>query len=63
MQIVSRRPLSDGDRQRVEEIFRESKCPYESLRNTFPRFSGIVDDLIIFDELPEHYAIEKECQR
>ena len=36
MIIKSITPLSDSERERIREILRESKCPNESLRATFP---------------------------
>ena len=47
--ILSREPVSDEDQRKVEDIFRESKCPHESLSKTFERYSGMLGDIIIFD--------------
>ena len=47
--ILSREPVSDEDQKKIEDIFRESKCPHESLSKTFERYSGMLGDIIIFD--------------
>ena len=49
MTILSREPVSDEDQKKIEDIFRESKCPHESLSKTFERYSGMLGDIIIFD--------------
>ena len=50
MKIISKQPLADEDISKIEQIFRESQCPHESLRNTFPdRYNGLLGDLIFFD--------------
>lgn len=36
MQIKSNTPLSDAEMQKVRDIMRESNCPHESLKATFP---------------------------
>ena len=49
MTILSREPLTDLERRQVEDILRESQCPHESLRETFPRYSGMLGNIITFD--------------
>lgn len=49
MTILSREPLTDLERRQVEDILRESQCPHESLRETFPRYSGMLGSIITFD--------------
>lgn len=51
MTILSREPVSDEDQRKIEDIFRESQCPHESLKNTFERYSGLIGDIIIFDDV------------
>jgi len=49
MTILSREPVSDEDQKKIEDIFHESNCPHESLKNTFERYSGLIGDIVIFD--------------
>ncbi len=49
MTILSREPVSEEDQRKVEDIFRESKCPHESLSKTFERYSGLIGNVVIFD--------------
>ena len=49
MTILSREPVSDEDQRKIEDIFRESKCPHESLSKTFERYSGMIGNVIVFD--------------
>lgn len=51
MTILSREPVSDEDQKKIEDIFRESKCPHESLSKTFERYSGMIGNVIIFDNV------------
>lgn len=51
MTILSRKPVSHEEQKMIEDIFRESKCPHESLKNTFERYSGLIGDIIIFDDV------------
>lgn len=56
MTVLSLEPLSDVDRERIEGIMRESLCPSESLRATFPnRFAFMTDSLILFDVSQVHF--------
>ena len=51
MRLVYRKPISELDLLKIEQIFRESQCPHESLRNTFPdRYNCVLGDLIFFDD-------------
>ena len=49
MTILSREPVSAEDQKKIEDIFRESKCPHESLSKTFERYSGMIGSVVIFD--------------
>lgn len=49
MTILSRDPVSDEDQKKIEDIFRESKCPHESLSKTFERYTGMIGSVVIFD--------------
>lgn len=51
MTILSREPVSAEDQKKIEDIFRESKCPHESLSKTFERYSGMIGSVIIFDNV------------
>ena len=52
MTILSSEPISDEDQRKIADIFHESQCPHESLRNTFPRYTGLLGDIVIFDDVP-----------
>ena len=55
--ILSREPISDEDKKKIEQILVESNCPHESLANTFERYSGIFGDVITFDGInPKDYV-------
>lgn len=57
MTILSREPISDEDKKKIEQILIESNCPHESLTNTFENYTGIVGDVITFDGInPKDYA-------
>ena len=62
MIVISRKPLSDRQLEQIEMIFKESQCPHESLRATFPdRYSGSSGNLIMFDDAtPQDFAIKEE---
>ena len=51
MTILSRKPLSNTEYKKVEDILRESNCPFESLKNTFKNFSGLIGNVVVFDDL------------
>ena len=51
MTILSREPVSDEDQRKIEDIFHESECPHESLSKTFERYSGMIGNIIIFDDV------------
>lgn len=61
MTILSRKPLSEADIENVEKIFRESECPHESLAASFPRYSGLIGDVIFFDDADIHDYVCKEA--
>lgn len=50
MIIISLSPLTSLDVLQIKQILRESRCPNESFRNTFDRYSGFVDGKIFFDD-------------
>ena len=59
MVIVSREPLSGEDLKKIEDILRESNCPHESFTNTFPNYTGIYGDKIVFDDIsPDDFKEE-----
>ena len=50
MTVYSNVKLTDLDRQRLRDIFKQSLCPNESLHNTFgQRFTRLLDDIIFLD--------------
>lgn len=51
MTILSAEPVSPEDQRKIDDIFHESQCPHESLRNTFPRYTGLLGDIVIFDDV------------
>lgn len=56
MIILSLNPISQVEIQQVKDILTQSKCPYESLKNTFDRFSGFSKGKIFFDNAQSVYA-------
>ena len=46
--IVSENILSQDTVNQITDIMKNSKCPNESLKNTFPEFDHIVDEKIIY---------------
>lgn len=56
MIILSLNPVSQVEIQQVKDIFQESNCPYESLKNSFDRFSGFSKGKIFFDNAQSVYA-------
>lgn len=62
MKILSVKPVSELEIRQVKDILRQSRCPNESLRNTFDRFTELTPDFIFFD-VGEHvytYDLEDE---
>lgn len=51
MKVLSRKPLSEDTRRKIEEIFRESNCPNESLQKTFDNCNGLIGGMIFFDDV------------
>jgi len=53
MQIKTNTPLSDNEIRKVKAIMKESLCPHESLKATFPEvYSHKTDDTIFFGGPP-----------
>ena len=50
MKILSVKPVSELEIRQVKDILRQSRCPNESLRNTFERFTDLTAEIIFFDE-------------
>lgn len=50
MIILSNNPLDAFDLLKVRQILRQSRCPHESLRNSFDRYAGLIDGKIFFDD-------------
>lgn len=46
--VYSKDPLTDLEKTRIKDIIIQSKCPNESLKNTFQRFSFMQGDNVIF---------------
>ena len=55
MLILSRQPLTQTEIQQVKDILQQSRCPNESLSNTFERFTGLVDGKIFFDDAQSEF--------
>lgn len=50
--IYSKDPINKIDQKRIAGIITQSKCPNESLKNTFKRFSFMQGDKVIyFDDI------------
>lgn len=50
--VYSRNQLAELDKKRIQEIFIQSNCPNESLKNTFKRFSFMQgNNNIYFDDI------------
>lgn len=64
--VYSRNQLNELDKKRIKEIFMQSHCPNESLKNTFKRFSFMQgDQVIFFDDITvqnRHEAIVTEIE-
>lgn len=62
--IYSKSPLTEVEQNKIKGIFKESRCPNESLKNTFNRFAFMQGDKIIyFDDITvqnRHEAIITE---
>lgn len=56
MLILSTDPVSQLEIQQVKDILTQSKCPYESLKNSFDRFSGFSKGKIFFDNAQSVFA-------
>ena len=42
-------PLTEDERNKIRSIFRESKCPHESLINVFPGFVSFDGQVLHID--------------
>ena len=51
MRITAAEPLTSTVTGMIQRIMKESKCPHESLRNSFPRYAGIDEAGIHFDSM------------
>lgn len=50
--VYSRNQLAELDKKRIQEIFIQSNCPNESLKNTFNRFAFMQGNQVIyFDDI------------
>ena len=50
MIILTREGLTTDELKKITDIVNESRCIYESLRNTFPdRFTSLNGEMILFD--------------
>lgn len=50
--VYSKEPINKINQQRIAGIITQSKCPNESLKNTFKRFSFMQGDRVIyFDDI------------
>lgn len=57
VKVYSNFPLDGGEKLKLAGLMKESKCPNESLRITFPtRYQGIDEDSIYFDK-----GVHKKC--
>lgn len=56
MIILSTEPVSSLEMLQVKQILRQSRCPNESLRNTFARFTGLIDGKIFFDDAAQVWS-------
>lgn len=54
--ILSASRLSDETIGQIISILKQSKCPNESLKNSFERYRGIDGEEIYFDEPPRYCA-------
>ena len=63
MRVKSIVPLSDSELRRIQGILKESNCPNESLRATFPETYQRIDEEngVIYFGIPSHdYSYELE---
>ena len=57
--VYSRNPLNTVEKIRIEGIVTQSKCPNESLKNTFKRFSFMQGNQVIyFDDI----TVQNRCE-
>ena len=61
MTILSHEPLTESELENVVKIFCESQCPHESLAATFPRYSGLLGEMIFFDGVDPQTFKHKEA--
>ncbi|MBQ3433803.1 MAG: hypothetical protein IJG24_02015 [Selenomonadaceae bacterium] len=62
--IKSGEPITDETLAKIKDIFRESKCPNESLSKTFDNFSWFKDKIIQFGEgenFVEYISVAVSC--
>lgn len=60
--VYSRNELNKVEENKIKGIFKESKCPNESLKNTFNRFAFMQGDSIIyFDDVTIQNRHEALC--
>lgn len=64
--VYSRNQLNEIEKNKIKGIFKESKCPNESLKNTFNRFAFMQgNNTVYFDDITvqnRHKAIVKEIE-
>lgn len=58
--ILSASRLSDETIGQIISILKQSKCPNESLKNSFGRYRCIDGEEIYFDESPRYYEQKVE---
>ena len=56
--VYSRNPLNTVEKIRIEGIVTQSKCPNESLKNTFKRFSFMQGTNIYCDDI----TVQNRCE-
>lgn len=50
--VYSRNQLNEIEKNKIKGIFKESKCPNESLKNTFNRFAFMQgNNTVYFDDI------------
>nr|UWD63222.1 MAG: hypothetical protein [Bacteriophage sp.] len=64
--VYSRNQLNEIEKNKIKGIFKESKCPNESLKNTFNRFAFMQgNNTVYFDDITvqnRHKAIVTEIE-
>lgn len=64
--VYSRNQLNEIEKNKIKGIFKESKCPNESLKNTFNRFAFMQgNNTVYFDDITvqnKHKAIVTEIE-